>query len=303
MDSQLAERSHYIMNILDHYFPSPPTPLNNHNDFTFAVAVVLSAQTTDGKVNEVTKVLFDRAATPEEMSKLDPTEVQSIIQPVGLAQSKAKYIVGLSKKLFEEFNSKIPNTLEQLQSLPGVGRKTASVIMSQIFGIPAFAVDTHVHRLANRWNLSKEKTNPDKVQKDLCSIFPESCWNKLHLQMIYFGREFCTAKDHEINDCPICCFVNKKPMIPPTDLSSFKSKKKAKGIVYYDDRITQLNHEPQLAYHSPFSPSKTKTNDKIIDEQKISVVEELHNTSSDIFDAINSETQPHGATSKKRKQR
>ena len=194
MDPKIAE----IQRVLDHYYPNPPVPLNSVNDFTFLVAVVLSAQTTDGKVNEVTKVLFKHASTPEAMAKLSPTFVQQIIQPVGLAPRKSVYIVELSKKLVETFNSKIPSTFEELESLPGVGHKTASVLMSQLFGVPSFAVDTHVHRLALRWGLTKEERNADKVQADLCKVFPESSWDNLHLQMIYFGREFCTAKDHTV---------------------------------------------------------------------------------------------------------
>ncbi|CAM9335277.1 unnamed protein product, partial [Ectocarpus fasciculatus] len=188
-------------------YPHPPVPLNSVNTFTFLVAVVLSAQTTDGKVvNEVTSSLFQHASTPEAMSKMSSDTVQDIIKSVGLAPKKAVYLVELSKKLVSDHNSTVPASYKALESLPGVGHKTASVMMSQSFGHPAIAVDTHVHRLANRWGLSNEK-NVDKVQQDLMAVFPEETWNKLHLQMIYFGREFCTAKDHTPSGCPICSLL------------------------------------------------------------------------------------------------
>lgn len=216
-----------IQRILDELYPSPPVPLNNVNDFTFLVAVVLSAQTTDGKVNDVTKELFRHASTAEAMSQLSESFILGIIQPVGLAPKKASYVRNLSIMLVEKFDGKVPASFAELESLPGVGHKTASVIMSQIFGIPTIAVDTHVHRLALRWGLSRDQKNVDAVQRDLCKIFPEESWNKvsavrkeeclrlflscqmtdgriffcpvqLHLQMIYFGREYCTAKAHEV---------------------------------------------------------------------------------------------------------
>lgn len=171
-----AER---ILEVLNRLYPDPPVPLNHSNDFTFLVAVVLSAQTTDGKVNDVTKELFRRADTPQKMMQLPVAEVQRIIQPVGLAPKKAQYVVGLSKKLVEDFGGVVPSTFEALESLPGVGHKTASVIRSQCFGFASFAVDTHVHRLALRWGLSKEQRNVDKVQADLCAAFPEDSWNKV----------------------------------------------------------------------------------------------------------------------------
>lgn len=178
-ERKLQQRGLKILEVLDHYYPDPPIPLDHRNDFTFLVAVVLSAQTTDGKVNEVTKELFDLADSPEKMSKLEVATIQRIIQPVGLAPKKAVYVQGLSRKIVEDFEGKVPNTYEGLESLPGVGHKTASVIMSQLFGQNSFAVDTHVHRLALRWGLSKEERNVDKVQADLCRIFPEQSWNKV----------------------------------------------------------------------------------------------------------------------------
>lgn len=180
----MEHKIHAIQRVLDELYPSPPVPLNNLNDFTFLVAVVLSAQTTDGKVNDVTKELFMHASTPEAMSQLSESFILGIIQPVGLAPKKASYVRNLSIKLVEEFGGKVPATFPELESLPGVGHKTASVIMSQIFGIPSIAVDTHVHRLALRWGLSRDQKNVDNVQKDLCKLFPEDCWNKVFSQLI-----------------------------------------------------------------------------------------------------------------------
>jgi endonuclease III len=177
--SKSSSKATNIQLVLDTLYPNPVVPLDNLNDFTFLVAVVLSAQTTDGKVNEVTRVLFQHATTPREMASLDPDFVLKIIQPVGLAPKKSQYVVNLSKMLVEKFDSKVPSTYEELEMLPGVGHKTASVIMSQCFGVPSFAVDTHVHRLALRWGISKDQKNVDNVQKDLCNFFPEESWNKV----------------------------------------------------------------------------------------------------------------------------
>lgn len=189
-----AER---ILEVLNRLYPDPPVPLNHSNDFTFLVAVVLSAQTTDGKVNDVTKELFQRADTPQKMMQLPVAEVQRIIQSVGLAPKKAQYVVGLSKKLVEDFGGVVPSTFEALESLPGVGHKTASVIRSQCFGFASFAVDTHVHRLALRWGLSKEQRNVDKVQADLCAAFPEDSWNKVsparRVPRLSFHEAVCTG--------------------------------------------------------------------------------------------------------------
>jgi endonuclease-3 len=178
-DKKLQDRALKILETLNYYYPDPPIPLDHTNDFTFLVAVVLSAQTTDGKVNQVTKELFKIADSPEKMAVLDVSLVQSIIQPVGLAPRKAQYVVGLSKALLEKHNGLVPSSYEELEALPGVGHKTASVIMSQLFGEQAIAVDTHVHRLALRWGLSKEEKNVEKVQKDLCRVFPKEFWNKV----------------------------------------------------------------------------------------------------------------------------
>lgn len=197
------------MRVLNHYYPEPPVPLDNRSDFTFLVAVVLSAQTTDGKVNEVTRVLFDQADTPEKMMKLTPSHVQSIIQPVGLAPKKSHFVVELSKMLVERFNGQVPGSYEELESLPGVGHKTASVIMSQLFGQPSFAVDTHVHRLALRWGLSSEQRNVDKVQKDLMNAFPIDSWNKVcyiaTLQPTYVYKVICWHNCNYNCNCLCSC--------------------------------------------------------------------------------------------------
>ena len=182
-----------IQQILDHYYPNPPIPLNSINDFTFLCAVVLSAQTTDGKVNEVTKKLFQIVSTPEDMIKLTVTEIQTIIQSVGLASTKSKYLLQLSYQLINQFQSKIPSNYKDLESLSGVGHKTASVIMSQIFHENSFPVDTHVHRLALRWKLCKnnKEKNVNKVQNDLWNIFPINHWNKVStLILLIFFRLF-----------------------------------------------------------------------------------------------------------------
>jgi endonuclease-3 len=235
-----------IARVLNHYFPAPPIPLNHFDNFTLLVSVVLSAQTTDGKVNEVTEKLFKVAPTPQLLSAMEASEIQKIIQPVGLAPKKSVYLKKLSQMIIDKFDGEVPSTYESLESLPGVGHKTASVVMSQAFGEAALGVDTHVHRLSLRWGLSKHEKNVDKVQLDLHRQFPEEEWNKIHLQMIYFGREYCTAKLHEAKDCPMCSWVNKKDG-QPAELTSFTPKKKSKGILFYEDRTSELQERPHLA--------------------------------------------------------
>ena len=175
----LVQKVARIQSTLNKLYPEPPVPLNYRCPFTFMCAVVLSAQTTDGKVNQVTKELFEKASTPEAMAAMKYEDVLRIIQPVGLAPKKAQYLIGLSQKLVSEFDSKVPNSYVALESLPGVGHKTASVVLSHVFCIPALAVDTHVHRLALRWGLSKDEKNVNKVQEDLCSVFPRDSWSKV----------------------------------------------------------------------------------------------------------------------------
>ncbi len=197
------ERAKIIINELDKLYPVTPIPLDHSNPYTLLVAVVLSAQSTDKKVNELTKDLFLKADTPEKMIKLGIKNIYKFIKQLGLSNQKSKNIYHLSKILIEKFNSKIPNNFVELESLPGVGHKTASVVMSQVFNIPAFPVDTHIHRLSQRWGLTKG-TNVIQTEKDLKKIFPKNKWNKLHLQIIFYGREFCTARGCDGTKCFIC---------------------------------------------------------------------------------------------------
>lgn len=194
------------MEILDRLYPETPIPLNSNNNFTFLVAVMLSAQSTDKKVNQITPALFKLADTPEKMAELGIPKIQKLIREIGLAPTKAKNIWNMSKMLIEKFNGKVPNTFAKLESLPGVGHKTASVIMSQAFDHPAFPVDTHIHRLAKRWKLSSGK-NVTQTEKDLKRLFPKEKWNKLHLQIIFFGREHCPSLRHNEETCLICKWI------------------------------------------------------------------------------------------------
>jgi endonuclease III len=192
-----------ITKILDRLFPNPLIPLSHRDPFTLLVAVMLSGQSTDKMVNRVTPALFAKAHTPQKMARLSVAQIRSIIKPCGLSPTKAKNIHTTSKLLVERFGGVVPRTFEALESLPGVGHKTASVVMSQAFGVPAFPVDTHIHRLAHRWGISNGK-NVKQTEKDLKRFFPEKSWNKLHLQMIYFGRKYCPARGHDEKKCPIC---------------------------------------------------------------------------------------------------
>jgi endonuclease III len=192
-----------IEEILDRLYPNPPIPLNHTSAYTLLIAVLLSAQCTDERVNKVTKILFQLANTPETMARLEVQTIKNCIHSLGLASTKAKAIHNLSLLLLENFNGEVPSSLEDLISLPGVGRKTAQVVQAQIFHIPAFPVDTHIHRLAKRWGLTKGKTVLE-AEKDLKNFFKKEKWIKRHLQMIYFGREYCTAKGHIKENCPLC---------------------------------------------------------------------------------------------------
>ena len=214
-----SERALIISKTLNTFYPETPIPLDHYDNYSLLVAVLLSAQCTDERVNKVTPELFNIASTPLEMSKLSRDAIYKIIKPCGLGPKKSKAIKSLSKTLVEKYDSAVPNTFEDLEKLPGVGHKTASVVMSQGFGIPAFAVDTHIHRLAQRWGLSNG-INVKKTESDLKKIFPISSWNKLHLQIIFWGREFCQAKACFGLQCDICkaCypkrikpFIHKKP--------------------------------------------------------------------------------------------
>lgn len=198
----------FICETLDELFPSPPIPLDFKSPYTLLVAVVLSAQCTDVRVNQVTKVLFKEAATPAAMVKLGVKRIAEIIKPCGFFNTKSVNIFNLSKTLVEKFKGKVPCTFEELEALPGVGHKTASVIMSHAYKIPAFPVDTHIHRLAERWGLS-DGSSVEQTEKDLKKIFPESEWEKRHLQIIYFGRTYCKARGHKVETCPICSKISK----------------------------------------------------------------------------------------------
>ena len=192
----------FIVKTLENLYPKPKIPLDHKNNFTFLVAVMLSAQSTDKKVNEITPALFDLADSAKKMSLLKVEQIKHLIRQIGLAPTKSKNIKKMSQILVREYKGEVPNSLEKLKQLPGVGQKTASVIISQIFNEPAFPVDTHIHRLAYRWKLSSGK-NVVQTEKDLKRIFPIDLWNKLHLQIIFFGREYCKAIKRECN-CVIC---------------------------------------------------------------------------------------------------
>lgn len=199
-------RGAYVEHTLAALYPRTPIPLDHKDAFTLLVSVVLSAQCTDKRVNEVTPALFRLADTPEKMTGIPVTEIQAIIRPCGLSPQKARAISGLSRIIVEKHSGSVPRTFGELEELPGVGHKTASVVMCQAFGVPAFPVDTHIHRLAKRWRLSKAR-NVVETEQDLKALFPEASWNKLHLRMIYFGREHCTARGCDGHSCMICsCF-------------------------------------------------------------------------------------------------
>ena len=201
-----AEKAERIQKILDELFPEQAIPLDHEDPFTLLVAVLLSAQCTDAKVNQVTPALFARASTPAEMTRLSVEEIRDIIRPCGLSPQKARAIAGLSRILVDEHGGEVPRSFEALEALPGVGHKTASVVMVQAFGVPAFPVDTHIHRLAARWGLSKGR-NVEQTERDLKRIFPRSSWGRVHLQMILFGRSWCPARGHDPAACPICSWA------------------------------------------------------------------------------------------------
>ncbi len=197
------EKVEKIIAFLEELYPTTPIPLDHKDPYTLLIAVLLSAQCTDKKVNQITPSLFAKADNPYDMIKMSVEEIKAIIRPCGLSPMKSKGIHGLSKILIEEHEGKVPESFEALEALPAVGHKTASVVMSQAFGVPAFPVDTHIHRLAWRWGLTTGK-NVKQTEKDLKRLFPESIWNKLHLQIIFFGREYCPAKKHDPYLCPLC---------------------------------------------------------------------------------------------------
>lgn len=196
-------KAQLVHDMLLHHFPNPEIPLKHTSPYTLLIAVLLSAQCTDARVNLITPALFAKADTPEKMVELSIPEIEIIIRPCGLSNNKAKAIWNLSEQIINHQNGQVPDTLEELEKLPGVGHKTASVVVSQAFGKPAFPVDTHIHRCAMRWGLSNGK-NVVKTERDLKALYPEEVWNALHLQIIYFARKFCPARGHKQENCPIC---------------------------------------------------------------------------------------------------
>lgn len=201
------ERAKIVRKILQKLFPDPEIPLKHKDPYTLLIAVLLSAQCTDVRVNLVTPHLFAKASTPAKMVKLTVAEIQAIIRPCGLSNNKARAIWKLSRDLLAQHKGKVPKTFEGLEALPGVGHKTASVVMTQAFSKPAFPVDTHIHRCAHRWGLSQGK-NVVETERDLKKLFPKHTWRKLHLQIIYYARKYCPARGHKVEACPICKALN-----------------------------------------------------------------------------------------------
>lgn len=197
------EKVSHIIQILEDLFPNPPIPLVHKDPYTLLISVLLSAQCTDERVNKITPLLFSRADNPFDMVKLSIEEIKAIVKPCGLGPAKSKAIFNLSQILMDKHKGEVPKNFDSLEELPGVGHKTASVVMSQAFGFPAFPVDTHIHRLATRWGLTSGK-NVEQTEKDLKRLTPKEKWNTLHLQMIYFGRSYCPARGHQSEICPIC---------------------------------------------------------------------------------------------------
>lgn len=206
-----AEKAKKIGEILDRLYPQPDIPLGHRDPFTLLVAVVLSAQTTDAQVNRVTPALFRRGPNPAAMARMPEHEIVKLIRSLGLAPSKARNVKRLAQTLIDEYGGKVPRDIHELEKLPGVGHKSASVVMVQAFGEPAFPIDTHIHRLANRWGLSRGR-NVTQTETDLKRLFPAEDWGKRHLQIIYFGREYCPARNHDMSRCPICSWAAPKKL-------------------------------------------------------------------------------------------
>ena len=211
LSNERADKADKIGAQLDELYPETPIPLDHTDPYTMLVAVMLSAQTTDKKVNEVTPALFARADNPKKMASLEVDEIQNLIREIGLAPTKAKNLKLMAEQILQEGGEIIPDW-EFLESLAGVGHKTASVVMAQAYGVPAFPVDTHIHRLASRWGLSKAR-NVEQTERDLKAVFPIDTWNRRHLQIIFFGREYCPARNHNLSDCPICGWAASKKRI------------------------------------------------------------------------------------------
>ena len=219
------EKAERIKTMLDEMYPETPVPLDHRNPFELLIAVLMSAQTTDLKVNEVTPALFNAGPTPAAMAALGVDVIQSLIRYVGLAPTKAKNIKRLSEMLLEHHGGEVPASFEALEDLPGVGHKTAGVVMAQAFGVPAFPVDTHIHRLAARWGLSNG-TNVERTERDLKAVFPKESWNDLHLQIIFFGREHCPARWHDLSTCPICSWAATKKRIEEERRMNAKARRR-----------------------------------------------------------------------------
>ncbi len=224
------QKADAISEILESLYPEIPVPLDHTDPYTLLVAVLLSAQCTDERVNQVTPHLFARANRPEDMVHLSVEEIREIIKPCGLSPTKSKAIFNLSHILLDKYDGQVPQDMALLEELPGVGHKTASVVMSQAFDVPAFPVDTHIHRLAYRWTLSTGKS-VEKTEKDLKKVFPESTWNRRHLQIIFFGREYCPARGHNPYECPICRKYGRRKIFDEFDRAEAarqRNKQKAK---------------------------------------------------------------------------
>lgn len=206
-----AEKVQFVIETLEKLYPETPIPLEHQDPYTLLVAVLLSAQCTDARVNQITPYLFEVADNPLDMAQVPVDKIKEIIRPCGLSPRKSKAISELSQIIMDKHGGEVPRTFEELEALPGVGHKTASVVMSQAFGFPAFPVDTHIHRLMWRWTLSTGK-NVERTEKDAKRLFPEEIWNKLHLQIIFFGREYCPARGHDPYTCPICSEIGRREM-------------------------------------------------------------------------------------------
>lgn len=214
-----SEKVQFVVNKLEELYSVVPVPLDHKDPYTLLIAVLLSAQCTDERVNKITPLLFEVADNPFDMAELPVEKIKEIIRPCGLSPMKSKGISGLSKILVEKYNGEVPNDMEALEALPAVGHKTASVVVSQAFGVPAFPVDTHIHRLIYRWGLTNGK-NVVQTEKDCKRLFSEELWNKLHLQIIFFGREYCPARGHNPHECPICSEIGRAGVFKDFDLKA-----------------------------------------------------------------------------------
>jgi len=222
-----ADKARKIQDLLEALYPEVPVPLAHADPYSLLVAVLLSAQCTDARVNQVTPLLFARAATPAAMLELDVDDIYQIIKPCGLGPRKSRNIHDLSRILVDQYGGEVPRELSALEALPGVGHKTAQVVVAQAFETPAFPVDTHIHRLASRWGLSRAR-NVEQTEKDLKALFPRERWNRLHLQIIFFGREHCPARYHDLTQCPICAWAATKKRIEAERVMNLPKKRAAK---------------------------------------------------------------------------